>query len=117
MPLFLSAALPLLLFGAFWLLDSRGLPLRARFALSEDRLGNIADRLEAGEQPMPAFGTLDGGWFTVHAVASEGACTRLTTTVDGDTTAGLARCREDPQPTTGVSFEHVSGAWWAWRTD
>ncbi|MFN8616302.1 MAG: hypothetical protein U0837_04355 [Dehalococcoidia bacterium] len=116
-PLFAAAALPLVLFAAFWVLDTRGIPLRARFELSQGQLDGIADRFEAGEQPMPAFGTLDGGWFDVHALADDGACTRLTTAVDGSTTAGLARCSGAVPSVNGVKFERVTGEWWAWRSD
>lgn len=116
-PLYASAALPLLLFAAFWLVDSRGLPLRARFELSQGQLDGIADRFEAGAQPMPAFGTLDGGWFDVHALAGDGGCTRLTTTVDGSATAGLARCSVGPPVAADLRFEHITGPWWQWRSD
>lgn len=115
-PLFAATVAPLVMFAAFHLLDSSGLPLRARFELSQARLDGIADRFEAGAQPMPAFGTLEGGWFDIHALAGDGRCTRLTTAVDGRTTAGLARCGETPGA-AGTTFEHVSGPWWAWRSD
>lgn len=115
LPLFAAAATPVILFAGSWLLDSRGLPLRARFELSHRRLDGIADRYEAGEELMPAFGTLDGGWFDIHAIATNGTCTRLTTTIDGSLTAGLARCVEAPAPAPRVRLHHISQGWWSWR--
>ena len=116
-PLFGAAAVPLAIFGLFWALDSNGLPLRARFELSRGTLDSIADRAEAGEETMPPFGTLDGGWFTVRAVAVQDGCTRLTTAVDGAVTAGFARCSVEPPPATGLRFGRVTGDWWTWQTE
>ena len=116
-PLFAAAAVPLVMFGLFWMVDANGLPLRARFELSQRTLDSIADRAEAGEETMPPFGTLDGGWFTVRGVAVQDGCTRLTTAVDGAVMAGLARCSVQTPSATGLRFDRVTGDWWSWRTE
>ncbi len=115
--LFSAAAVPFLVLFGVWLTNANDLALRARFSASDGDLNAIADLAAGGQEPMPAFGTLDGGWFTVRAVDQSDGCIRLTTNVDGDVTAGLARCTVDVPQASGLAFRHLSGDWWVWRSE
>jgi hypothetical protein len=89
------------------------LPLRTRFALSEEQLNELAT--DVRDAPVLFTAPHQAGLFRVKRAFPQDACVYLVT---GEIFpgGGFARCNRPPIANSRLTHHHLSGDWWVWNS-